>query len=205
MVATDQQSQAIGLIATVQAREQLSQEDALLAGMLAGQRMTQTDRLAFTDMAATRQADLQYADYILSPANLALYNAEHGRVRAHAAAPHQHRAGDRRGYAGRQAAGHPGAMAAAGRPLLQDDYNGGVAVAKAILVGDHQISHSAWVRVAAICGIGLLGLLITILVTTWSPAVLSAAWAAWSAMPSSWPRFSCPTWWPGSGAAKTST
>src|SRR5216683_8106347 len=31
--------QALGLIATVQAREQLSQEDALLAGMLAGQRM----------------------------------------------------------------------------------------------------------------------------------------------------------------------
>ena len=33
----DQQIQAVGLIATVQAREQLSQEDALLSGMLAGQ------------------------------------------------------------------------------------------------------------------------------------------------------------------------
>ena len=37
VVVNDQQSQAIGLIATVQAREQLAQEDALLAGMLAGQ------------------------------------------------------------------------------------------------------------------------------------------------------------------------
>ncbi|MGB6579334.1 MAG: nitrate- and nitrite sensing domain-containing protein, partial [Streptosporangiaceae bacterium] len=38
VVVNDQQSQAVGLIATVQAREQLSQEEALLAGMLAGQR-----------------------------------------------------------------------------------------------------------------------------------------------------------------------
>ena len=57
-MANDQQSQAVGLIATVQAREQLSQEHALLAGMLAGQRMTQRDRVAFTNMAATRQADV---------------------------------------------------------------------------------------------------------------------------------------------------
>ena len=75
VVATDQLPQAIGLIATVQAREQLSQEEALLAGMLAGDKMTQQDRVAFTDMAATRQADAAYADYILSPANRATYNA----------------------------------------------------------------------------------------------------------------------------------
>ena len=56
-MTNDQQSQAIGLIATVQAREQLSQENALLAGMLAGHRMTQTDRVAFTNMATTRQAE----------------------------------------------------------------------------------------------------------------------------------------------------
>src|SRR5437588_786678 len=67
--------QGLGLIATTQAREQLSQEDALLAGMLAGQRMTQNDRVAFTQMAAARQADLQYAQYILTPANLAIYDA----------------------------------------------------------------------------------------------------------------------------------
>src|SRR5438034_878245 len=36
VVVTDQLPQAIGLIATVQAREALSQEHALLAGMLAG-------------------------------------------------------------------------------------------------------------------------------------------------------------------------
>ena len=50
--------------------------------------------------------------------------------------------------------------------LLQGEYNGGVAVAVSILAADHQISHSAWVRVAVTSGIALLGLLITLLVTT---------------------------------------
>ena len=66
VVTTDQQGQAVGLIATVQAREELSQEHALLAGMLAGKRMTHKDRVAFTNMAATRQADMAYANYILT-------------------------------------------------------------------------------------------------------------------------------------------
>src|SRR5260370_6793426 len=68
-------AQAIGLIATVQAREQLSQDGALLAGMLAGNRMSQNDRFAFAELAAARHAGLQYAQYILTPANLAIYNA----------------------------------------------------------------------------------------------------------------------------------
>ncbi len=50
--------------------------------------------------------------------------------------------------------------------LLTEDFNGGVAVSQAILVADHKIGHAAWVRVAAVSAIGLLGLLITILVTT---------------------------------------
>ena len=53
VTVTNQLSQAIGLIATVQAREQLSQEDALLAGMLGAKQITAKDRIAFADMAAT--------------------------------------------------------------------------------------------------------------------------------------------------------
>ncbi|HYB15329.1 MAG TPA: nitrate- and nitrite sensing domain-containing protein, partial [Streptosporangiaceae bacterium] len=166
VVVTDQLPQAIGLIATVQAREQVSQEDALLSGMLAAKRITAADRVAFTQMAAARQADAAYADYILSPANLATYNA----ALAGSGAMQQ----DLTGIEQAVAAGTPAAklpVSPAGwqhlaGTLLQDDYNGGVAVANAILVADHQISHSAWVRVAVTSGIALLGLLITILVTT---------------------------------------
>jgi signal transduction histidine kinase len=166
VVVTDQLPQAIGLITAVQAREQLSQEDALLSGMLAAKKMTTNERIAFTQMAATRQADAQYADFILSPANLATYNA----ALAGSGTSQQDLAGIEQAIA----AGTPVAklpVTPAGwqhlaGTLLRDDYNGGVAVVNAILVADHKISHAAWVRVAVTSGIALLGLLITILVTT---------------------------------------
>ncbi len=166
VVVTDQLPQAIGLIATVQAREQLSQEDALLSGMLAAKRITAQDRAAFTQMAAARQAHAAYADYILSPANLATYNA----ALAGSGAMQQNLTGIEQAVAaGTAVAKLPVDLAGwqhlAGT-LLQDDYSGGVAVANAILVADHQISRSAWVRVAVTSGIALLGLLVTILVTT---------------------------------------
>ena len=117
-------------------------------------------------MAATRQADAAYADYILSPANLATYNA----ALAGSGTMKQSLTGIEQAIAaGTPVAKLPVTLAEwqhlAGT-LLQDDYNGGVAVATAILVADHQNSHSAWVRVAVTSGIALLGLLITILVST---------------------------------------
>ena len=165
VVTNDQQSQAIGLIATVQAREQLAQEDALLAGMLAGQRMTQKDRVAFTNMAATRQADMAYANFILTPAYQAKYNGE----LAGSGTMQQDLAGIEQAIvAGTPVAKLPINQAQwqhlAGT-LLQDEYNGGVAVANAILDADHRISHSAWTKVAVTSAIGLIGLLLTITVT----------------------------------------
>ena len=134
--------------------------------MLAGKRITPKDRIAFTDTAATRQADAAYADYILSPANLATYNA----ALAGSGTMMQSLTGIEQAIAaGTPAAKLPVTLAGwqhlAGT-LLQDDYNGGVAVVNAILVADHRHSHEAWVRVAVTSGIALLGLLITILVST---------------------------------------
>ena len=164
-MTNDQQSQAIGLIATVQAREQLAQENALLAGMLAGHRMTQKDRVAFTNMAAARQADMAYANYILTPAYLAKYNAQ----LAGSGAMQQDLAGIEQAIvAGTPVAKlpvNPAQWQHLAGTLLQDDYNGGVAVANAILEADHRISHAAWTKVAVTGGIGLLGLLLTITVT----------------------------------------
>jgi signal transduction histidine kinase len=162
----NEQIQAVGLIATVQAREALSQEDALLAGMLASKRITIKNRIAFDDIAATRQADAAYANYILSPVNLATYDAS-----MTGSGPMQK---DLTGIEQAIAAGAPVARLPVTQAqwqeltgtLLKDDYNGGVAVANAILVGDHSDSHSAWVRVAVTGGIGLLGLLITIVLST---------------------------------------
>jgi signal transduction histidine kinase len=166
VVVTDQLPQAIGLIALVQAREQLSQEDALLTGALAGRRMTQKDRVAFTGMTAARQADAAYADGILSTANVAIYQAalaNSGPMQADLAGIEQAVG------AGTPVTRLPVTMAGwqhlAGT-LLTDEYNGGVAVVNGIVVADHRISHAAWVRVAVVSGAGLLGLLVTLLVTT---------------------------------------
>src|ERR1700730_11791704 len=166
VVTNDQQSQAVGLIATVQAREQLSEEDALLAGMLAGQRMSQKDHVAFTQMAPTRQADMAFASYILSPANLATHHA----VLAKSGPVQQNLTNIEQAItAGTPVTKLPVTQAQwqqlAGA-LLQEEYDGGVAGADGIPAADHQLSHSAWVRVAVTSGVGLVGLLLTILVTT---------------------------------------
>jgi signal transduction histidine kinase len=165
VVVTDQHSQAIGLITNVQAWEQLSQEDALLTGMLAGHKMSQQDRVAFMNAAAARQADTAYANFILSPANQALYTA------ALAGSAHQQQ--QLAAIEQAVAAGTPVALLPVTQAqwqqltgtLLRDRYNGGVAVAHAILVADHRISQAAWTRVAVTSALGLLGLLLTITLT----------------------------------------
>src|SRR5436190_1126968 len=166
VVPTDQLGPAVGLIDTVQAREELSQEHALLAGMLAGRRMTLADRVALMNMAAARQANLNDAVNLLSPAALAAYNAP----KAGSGAMQQ----DLTNIEQAIAAGTrvtklpvtPLQWQHLAGTLLTEDFNGGVAVSQAILVADHKIGHAAWVRVAAVSGVGLLGLLLTILVTT---------------------------------------
>jgi len=159
-------SQALGLIATVQAREELSQEWALLGGMLAGDRMTKDESIAFTEAAATRQAELGSAQSILTPANLAVYHA----AQAGSAAAQRNLAAIEQDLAG----GAPVSLLPTTQAqwqqtagtLLKDYFNGGVAVSQAELVTDHQSSRSAWIRVAVTSGIALLALLLTIVVTT---------------------------------------
>jgi signal transduction histidine kinase len=166
VVPTDQLGPAVGLIDTVQAREELSQEHALLAGVLAGRNMTLADRVALTNMAAARQANLNDAVNLLGPAALTAYNA----AKAGSAAMQR----DLTSIEQAIAAGTrvtklpvtPAQWQHLAGTLLTDDFNGGVAVSQAILVADHKIGHAAWVRVAAVSAIGLLGLLITILVST---------------------------------------
>jgi len=159
-------SQALGLIATVQAREELSQEWALLGGMLAGDQLTKDERIAFTEAAATRQAELSSAQATLTPANLAVYNA----AQAGSAAEQANLAAVEQDVAGGAPIGRlPTTQAqwqqTAGT-LMQDYFKGGVAVSQAELVTDHQASRSAWIRVAVTSGIALLALLLTIVVTT---------------------------------------
>ena len=155
--------QALGLIATVFAREALSQEYALLSGMLAGQRSTQADRAAFSQMVATRQGDIVDAESVLNQANLAIFlkqvnNDEQTQLAQIETAV----------TAGTPVTKLPITLeqwqTLAGK-LLNEYFIGGVNVASAQLAYDHTVSRSAWTRVAFTGGIGLIGLLLTITVT----------------------------------------
>ena len=162
-------SQALGLIATVSAREALSQEDALLAGMLAATKASQADRVAFTEMASTRQGYILDADNVFDATNLAIYNAAFK-----GAAGLQQQLGqiEQAVVGGVPMAQMPVNLAQWDGPgglastLLQDHFAGGVNDAQAQLTVDRVISHAAWVRVAFTSGIAFAGLVLTILMTT---------------------------------------
>ena len=135
--------------------------------MLAADRITTRNRVAFTQMAAARQADAAYANYLLSPANRAAYNAALAGIRRPSS--RDLASIEQAVAAGTAAASLPVSPAGWQQltgTLLRDEFNGGVAIADGILAADHQASHSAWVKVGVTGGIVLLGLLITILVST---------------------------------------
>jgi signal transduction histidine kinase len=156
-------NQALGLIATVSAREALSQEHALLSGMLAGRRITQADRAAFAQMVATRQGDLVDAEAILDAKNKALFNAQINNGQQSQLAQIEGAVS-----IGSSVARLPVTLTQwqglAGQ-LLDQYFAGGVNVAGNQLVADRNMSNSAKVRVAVTAGLGLAGLLITIVVS----------------------------------------
>ncbi len=158
--------QSLGIIATAQAREGLSEEDALLAGALAAHRMSLAARGVFNRAAAQRQAYLGYADSVLNQANLAAFNAQLDQ----SPADQQRLAAIEQALAAGTPIARlgitPAAWQALTGTLLTEYFNGGVSAAVAMMGVDHQTSHTAWVKVAVVSGAGLLGLLVTILVTT---------------------------------------
>src|SRR5690242_4961040 len=166
VTSTSQHSPAIGLIATVQAREQLSQENALLAGMLAGHRETAADRVTFANLAGARQTYLHNVNDLLDPPSLAAWNAKQAGSQD---ALQQLADLEQALVAGTPVTKlpvTPAQWAGITGSLMTANFNGGLAVAQEIIKADQKIAKSAWIRTAAVCGGGLLGLLVTILVTT---------------------------------------
>jgi signal transduction histidine kinase len=156
-------SQALGLIATVSAHEALSQEYALLSGMLAAHRESQADRAALAAMAATRQADVIDANYVLDAGNLAIFNKQ-----VNTAFQNDVTDVEEAVSAGISITKLPITVIQwqeLSGQVLGEYFTGGVNVANAQLAADRQISRAAWTRVAITAGIGLLGLLVTIAVT----------------------------------------
>jgi signal transduction histidine kinase len=170
--------QALGLIATVSAREDLEQEDALLSGMLAAAATTRNgsfpkatytaDRIAFAQIAANRQSTLLDAEEILTPSDLTAFT---GPLNRDAPVALQNDLTKIEDAVDADATGarlpiteQEWRLLAA--PIEKGYFDGGVNLASAELAVDHQTTHQAWVRVAETSIAGLLGLILTILVTS---------------------------------------
>ncbi|HWM98243.1 MAG TPA: ATP-binding protein, partial [Streptosporangiaceae bacterium] len=112
-----------------------------------------------------RQAQLQYADNLLDPPSLAAWNA----AQAGSGALQKNLASIEQAIIAGTPIGRlpvtPEQWQGIAGPLMKDNFTGGVAVAQEIIKAAHRIAHAAWVRVAVVCGVGLLGLLLTITVT----------------------------------------
>jgi signal transduction histidine kinase len=75
MTQTVASSQGLGLISAVNAREDLSEQDAVLAGALAANSLTGPERAAFGQAAGRQFEDTQLYVHLLSPSELASFNA----------------------------------------------------------------------------------------------------------------------------------
>ena len=80
MIDTVASSQGLGLISAVNAREDLSEQDAVLAGALAANSLTGTERAAFSQAAGRQFEDTQLYEKLLSPSELASFNATMNKI-----------------------------------------------------------------------------------------------------------------------------
>ena len=166
VVTNDQQSQAIGLIATVQAREQLAQENALLAGMLAGHRMTQKDRVAFTNMAADQAG--RHGLRELHPDPGVPGHVQRGSWPGPAPCSRIWPASSRPSSRALRSPSCPSPRPSGSTCPARCCRTSTTAASRSRTpswTADHRISHAAWTKVAVTGGIGLIGLLLTITVT----------------------------------------
>ncbi len=166
--------QALGLIGAVSAQESLSEEDALLAGMLMAPKSTTAQqkatfaevRAAFDIAAATRAADVEDTEFLLTPANLRIYNAPQASTL---------KLGQQLGTI--ETAVETGALIdklgltaprweTMANQLLDGQSTGGFKEADAQLAFDQRLAHAAWVKFYVVSGIALAALLLTILFTT---------------------------------------
>jgi signal transduction histidine kinase len=161
-----QATQTLGLINTVASRDFLSQEDALLAGMLAARRIPPADRAAFSQLAGERAAYMESATAMLSQANYQVFNQflnRDAQLQTELA-----------GIEGAIGAGVPisqlpvtlDSWQALTSKLLIDDFNGSTTTADAELAQSAKIAHAAWWRFGISSGAGLIGLLLTIILTS---------------------------------------
>ncbi len=165
-------TQGLGLIATVTAREELNIQDAALAGALAAGTLTQQGRVAFVEAAGREQMDKKLFQSTLTTSELTPFNTVYNRLAPKAVQDQltQVQQGVEAGLPLAALEQH-GLSAPTWKFLTKTvadaNYQGGLATADAVLATDQQIADSARNKVIITGALGLLGLILTLIVTIW--------------------------------------
>jgi Nitrate and nitrite sensing/Histidine kinase-, DNA gyrase B-, and HSP90-like ATPase len=163
-------SQGLGLIATINAREDVSEQDAVLAGALASGSLTGADRVAFSQAAGRQQDDMLLYSALLSPAELKTFNSvlnaqvpttlqsDLTQVQQAVAAGITLKEMAAKGLS-------PSTWQLLTSTWQKANYNAGTDAANAVLDIDQNLAISAKDRVWETGGVGAAGLIITLIVT----------------------------------------
>src|SRR6516162_1355030 len=163
-------SQGLGLIASVNAREDMFEQDVVLAGALASGSISPQDRVVFSLAAGRQQDDTALYTAMFTPAERAAFGAPLSTPQMKTLLANLTQV--QQGVAGGAALAQmeqQGLTPAAWRELTtaigNANYQGGLNAATVDLATVQQLSQNAKNRVKVTAGIGLIGLLLTLIVT----------------------------------------
>jgi signal transduction histidine kinase len=170
MTNTIASSSGLGLISTINAREDLDEQDAVLAGALASGSLTADDRVAFSQAAGRQQDDTLLYSALLSPSELKTYNSVFNSMvpAALGTGLTQTQQAIEAGAPLREieAGGlSPASWQQLTHTWAAGNYQAATDAAEGALAADEQLATSAKDRVWETAGFGAAGLILTLLVT----------------------------------------
>jgi signal transduction histidine kinase len=171
MTDTTASNAGLGLIATVNVREDIDQQDSAMAAALAAGSMTSQERLFFSLAAGREQDDTLLYEALLTPAELTTFDATMDNAPTESAtqditAVQQAVEG---GASLKQIVAQSGLSGPSWEALTSTvtdaNYNGGTTAANAVITVSNAIANDARDRVIITGAVGLAGLILTLIVT----------------------------------------
>jgi signal transduction histidine kinase len=173
MTETFASQQGLGLVSTINAREDLSEQDAVLAGALAANSLTGPDRAAFGQAAGRQFDDTQLYQRLLSPAELTSFNATMSQkapsatIQANLTKVQEAVESDIPLSAMKQQGLSPATWQLLTSTWEKANYDAATDAAVTTLSTDQGLAVSAKNRVWVTAGVGLAGLVLTLIVSLW--------------------------------------
>jgi signal transduction histidine kinase len=162
----DAATASLAIINSTESGEFMSQEDALVSSALAARLLPHATRIQVTQLAGARQAMLQATTSRLDPSDLAVFN---GQLNKYAPAAVQSSLTQLENAVAADSTTFPPFTAASWDPVLKamsaGIFSAGVNTVENQVQHDHTITSAAWRRVALSGGLGLLGLILSVLLS----------------------------------------